>query len=322
MHGGLRGPVHDVLSSAAMPPHRHHHHRPSEGGADNRKTARRLSATLAVTATLMVAEVVGGTLSGSLSLLSDAGHMLTDLLAVGVSLLALRVARRPADARRTYGYRRFEVLAALINGLSLIFVCGAIALEAVQRLRQPQEVDVHMMLGVASLGLVANLIGLFLVGHGHDNLNLRGAFLHLMGDTCASVGVIVGSLAIAWTGALWIDPALSILIATLIVAGAYRMLREVVDVLLEGVPKDLQVGDIHAAMLAMDGVEEVFDLHVWSITQGMPALSAHVLMEAHHPHTEPLLYRMQALLKQQFGIDHATLQIERRRAPTTQPDAL
>jgi cobalt-zinc-cadmium efflux system protein len=300
-----------------MPPHRHHHHLPpaqdGKAGAANRDAGRRLLATLGVTGTIMVAELIGGALSKSLSLMADAGHMLTDLLGVGVAYAALRLALRPADARRTYGYRRFEVLAALVNGLGLFAICGVIALEGVQRLMHPEPVEVHTMLGVAVLGLVANLIGLKLIGHGSHNINLRGAFLHLLGDTLASAGVVVGALLIRATGALWIDPLLSILISLLIAGGAYRMLREVVDVLLEAVPAGLSIEAIEASMLGVAGVEEVFDLHVWSITQGLPALSAHVLLKDPQADVERVLYSLQAMLKEKFSIDHATLQIERRR---------
>ena len=178
---------------------------------------------MGVTATIMIAEVVGGVYSGSLALLADAGHMLTDLLSLLVAFAAMVWGARPADARRTYGYRRLEVLAALANSVALVLVAGSIAWEAWQRLKDPASVALPVMMGVAAVGLAANLVGLWLMGHGdsHDNVNMRGAFLHILGDTLSSLGVIVGGAIMATTGWLWVDPLLSMALAVLIVASSY-----------------------------------------------------------------------------------------------------
>lgn len=272
---------------------------------------------MAVTATIMVAEVVGGIYSGSLALLADAGHMLTDLLSLLVAFAAMVWGARPADARRTYGYRRLEVLAALANSVALVLVAGSIAWEAWQRLRDPASVTLPVMMGVAAVGLVANLMGLWLMGHGHshDDVNMRGAFLHILGDTLSSLGVIVGGAIMATTGWLWIDPLLSVALAVLIVASSYRLLKEVIDVLLEAVPRGIDTAAVQQAMVQVPGVDQVHDLHIWSITSGMAALSAHVVVTNSAQDPNVVLHQSLAVLREKFHIDHATLQIERSVEP-------
>lgn len=271
---------------------------------------------MGVTATIMVAEVAGGVFSGSLALLADAGHMLTDLLSLIVAFAAVVWGARPADARRTYGYRRLEVLAALANSVALVVVAGSIAWEAAQRLRTPTAVALPVMMGVAGVGLVANLIGLWLLGHGHDNVNLRGAFLHILGDTLSSLGVIIGGVIMAQTGWLWVDPLLSVALSLLIVASSYRLLKEVIDVLLEAVPRGTDIEAVHDAMQRVPGVTQVHDLHIWSITSGMAALSAHVVVTDASQDPNVVLHVSLAMLRDKFRIDHATLQIERSVEPT------
>jgi cobalt-zinc-cadmium efflux system protein len=200
---------------------------------------RRLAATLAVTITIMVAEVAGGLISGSLALLADAGHMLTDALALLIAFVALLLAARPADDRRTYGYRRLEILAALINGVALVVVSGSILIEAVERWMMPREVDARVMSGVAVVGLVANLVGLGLLGGHRGNLNVRAAFLHVLTDTLSSVGVLAGAFVIALTGWTRADALISAAIAVAIAAGSFTLLREVVEVLLEAAPRGI-----------------------------------------------------------------------------------
>jgi cobalt-zinc-cadmium efflux system protein len=273
--------------------------------------ARRLLSTSLVTGTIMLAEAVGGAMSGSLSLLADAGHMLTDLLAIGVAYAALRFAERPADDQRTYGYRRLEVLAALLNGMALVGVSGSILIEGIGRLRHPQPVEVLTMIGVASVGLLANLIGLALLGHGHTNLNMRGAFLHIVGDTLSSVGVVVGGAIIYFTGWTRLDALLSIGISLIIVVTSFRLLRDVVDVLLEAAPQGLQTDAVRQALVSLPCVAHVHDLHVWSITHGLPALSAHVVMQQPQDDPHHVLCQVQEMLRKRFAIAHVTLQIER-----------
>ncbi|HET6344227.1 MAG TPA: cation diffusion facilitator family transporter [Myxococcota bacterium] len=275
---------------------------------------KRLLGTLAITASIMLAEVAGGWWSGSLALLADAGHMLTDLLALVVAYGALRLSERPADDRRTYGYRRFEVLAALLNSVALVGVSGSIAYEALERWMSPRPVEAGTMIAVAVVGLVANLLGLALLRHGHDNLNMRGAFLHILGDTLSSVGVVAGGVVISLTGFTRIDPLLSVGIALIIVVSSLSLLREVVDVLLEAAPRGIDTDRVRQTIGAVAGVGQVHDLHIWSITAGLPALSAHVVLRTPAEDGQRILRDIQSALRERFAIEHATLQIETHQA--------
>lgn len=284
------------------------HQKPPSGTGARRK----LAATMLVTCTLMVAEAIGGWISGSLALMADAGHMLTDFLALGVAFAAISLSRRPANERATYGYRRVEILGALVNGIALVVVSGSIAYEAVQRWFAPREIDFALMAGVAAIGLVANLIGLWLLrGHG-QNLNLRGAFLHVLGDTLTSVGVLVGAGLIALTGWMRIDALISIGIACVIVVTSLILLREVLNVLLEAAPPGIDTEEVRRTIGGVRGVDQVHDLHVWSITSGLPALSAHVVVSDPSSDPQTVLSNIQSLLRSKFEIDHSTLQIEPR----------
>lgn len=282
-----------------------HTHVPSGPGA-----RARLTATLVLTAVIMVAEAVGGWLTGSLALLADAGHMLTDLLALVVALGALTIGARPADPRRTYGYRRLEVLAALLNSVMLVVVSITIVYEAVQRWLQPRPLAAVPMMAVAGVGLIANLLGLWLLSDARGNLNVRGAFLHILGDTLSSAGVMVGGGIILLTGWTRIDPLLSVGIAIIIVVGCVGLLKEVVDVLLEAVPRGIDTEHVRRTLGSVAGVGGVHDLHIWSITHGMPALSVHVVVKDADCDTRLLLGTIQAQLRQDYAIEHATVQIE------------
>jgi cobalt-zinc-cadmium efflux system protein len=273
-------------------------------------TARRLVLTLAVTSVIMVAEIIGGMLSGSLALLADAGHMLTDVLALLVAFGAVVLGALPADDRRTYGYRRLEILAALINGVALIVVSGSIIIEAVERWFSPREIDTAVMAGIAVLGLAANLSGLWLLGGERQNLNVRGAFLHMLGDALSSVGVLAAAGLIAATGWTRADALVSLLIAVVIVFTSVSLLREVVDVLLEAAPRGIDTEEVRRTICGVDGVNGVFDLHVWSITSGMTALSAHVVVDRPGVDRDQVLVRIRDALSERFGIRHATLQLE------------
>jgi len=283
--------------------HDHRHHRASGN-------QRRLALTLVLAAGYMVVEVVGGLLTNSLALLSDAGHMLSDVAALGLSLFAVWVAERPPTPRRTFGYYRAEILAALVNGAALIAVCLYIFVEAYHRWRQPPEVQGPTMTAIAVGGLAVNLLGLWILREGREeSLNVRGAWLHVLGDALGSVGAIVaGGLiwAFSWQ---WADPLASVLIGLLVIYSSWRLLAEAVSVLLENAPRGIDVDEVHRTIRDVPGVLSVHDLHVWSITSGMDCLSAHVVAAEGEPHA-PLLGRIRDALRAQFGIHHLTIQIE------------
>ena len=289
----------------------HHLVAPPPPASPDRGSERRLLLTLGLTATIMLAELAGGLSAGSLSLLADAGHMLVDLLALGVAYASVRLGRKPADARRTYGYKRLEVLAALLNGVTLVGISGFIFVEAGLRLMHPTAVQPDTMMEVAALGLVANLLGLWLLGHAGHSLSVRGAFLHLVGDTLSSCGVLVGGAMIAWFGYVRIDAVVSAAISVIICYSSLRLLRDVVDVLIEAAPRHLSTQNILEALLAVPGVCLVHDLHVWSITQDTPALSAHLVLQDLDVDPWDTLRTARALLAQRFALHHVTLQLER-----------
>lgn len=262
----------------------------------------------------MAAEVVGGLIANSLALLADAGHMLSDSVALGLALFATWMASRPPTTRRTYGYHRAEILAALANGATLLAVAGWIVVEAIDRLRHPPEVAGGLMMAIAAGGLLVNGAMLLVLRGGRDeSLNLRGAWLHVLTDTLGSVQAIVAGgliLAFGWT---WADPVASILIAALVVYSAWGLVRETVSILMESVPAHLDLGEIQAAILAIDGVRHVHDLHVWTVTSGFVALSTHVEVEP--PVDEALLWQVRAMLRERFEIAHSTIQLESCQRP-------
>jgi cobalt-zinc-cadmium efflux system protein len=270
---------------------------------------------LLLTSVVLVAEVVGGLLTGSLALLSDAGHMLTDTASLALALVALKVAGRPPTLRKTFGYSRFEILAALLNGLTLWAVVAFLAWEALQRLAEPRAIEVEGMMAVAGLGLVANLATAYILGHaGTGGLNLRGAFLHVLADLLGSLGALTAGAVIWFTGWLRADPVASLLICGLVLFSSWRLIREAVNVLMEGTPPGLDVHDIQRALVAEPGVVGVHEFHVWTVTSGFNALSAHVEVEADRDR-EQMLRRLNFLLRERFGLTHTTLQIEEPRLP-------
>jgi cobalt-zinc-cadmium efflux system protein len=271
--------------------------------------SRRLFAVLLLTATFMVVEAVGGWLSGSLALLADAGHMLTDVGAIGLSLVTAVIGARPADEHRTYGYRRWEILAALVNGAALFGIAAWIVVEAVHRIGAPPPVRAGLMLGIASAGLVVNLVALSILHAGHQhNLNTRGAYLHILGDLLGSAAAIAAGVIILLTGWTLADPILSIGVALLILVGAWRLVRESTDVLLESVPRGVSMAEVQGRMLAVPGVSAVHDLHVWTVTSGLVAMSGHAVVPdlAAHP---AALEGIRAQLAE-LGIGHVTIQLE------------
>ncbi len=273
-------------------------------------SARSLRLSLAITVGFMGAEAVGGWLTNSLALLSDAGHMLTDAAALGLSLFALRIGRLPPSPRKTFGYRRFEILAALFNGLALWAIVAVVLREAYERFGSPPDVHAPGMIAVASLGLVVNLVSLRLLhAHKDTSLNMRGAFLHVLADSVGSVGALAAGLVVAVTGWSPVDPLVSVGICCLILWSSWGLVRDAVHVLLLGVPPHLDYREIEGAILAQEGVCCVYDLHLWSIATGQDALSAHVVVPDGYPRRQGLLRRLTGTL-QDFGIDHATIQIE------------
>ncbi|MBI4169668.1 MAG: cation transporter [Acidobacteria bacterium] len=274
---------------------------------------RQLTLVIVLTAVILVVEVVGGVLSGSLALLSDAGHMLTDLLALVLSLMAVGFASLPATQKKTYGYHRIEILTALLNGSFLILISAGILYKAFQRLLEPVTVATGLMSGVALLGLLGNLLAIAILSRASQSLNIRGARMHVVGDALSSFGVLAAGLAIGLTGWQAIDPIVGAVIAVVIVIGAIRLVREAVDVLLEAAPAGIDLEKVSEAIAAVPGVLEVHDLHVWSITTGLPALSGHVRIDgARGATSDEMLNRIKQDVRDRFGIVHTTIQIESR----------
>lgn len=291
-----------VLEREAM--HAHEHARTRS--ADNE---RRLVIVLGLTAAYMLAEVVAGLATGSLALLADSGHLLGDVLGLSMAVAAIRFARRPATAGKTYGFYRAEILAALVNSLALLLVAGWIILEAWQRLNAPHAVEAVPMLVVALGGLIVTLSGVTLLrGGAEDSLNVKGAFLEVLGDLFGSAGTIAAAVVILLTGFTAADALISALIGALILPRAWSLLRSVVDVLLEAVPTNVDTRAIEQQMRDAPGVASVHDLHIWTIGSGFIAMSAHVRSNGRP--SEDVLHDLQTTLRERFGIEHVTLQVE------------
>ena len=286
----------------------HHHHAESSKGS-----TRRLGIVLVLTATYMVAEAVGGWMTNSLALLSDAGHMLTDVVAIALSMTAIWFGSRPAPAHKTFGYYRVEILAAFLNGVTLVVIALFIVYEAYERVLDPPEVASGEMIAVAAGGLAVNLVSAWLLAGRHDHgprtLNEHGAFLHVVGDALGSVGALAAGLLMWQWNWYAADPIFSVVIAMLIIYSSYNLIREAVNVLLEGTPAHINVAAVKEAMLGVDGVVGVHDLHVWTITSGKDALSAHVVCECDVYSAEKLEV-VRRTLNERFGISHLTIQLE------------
>jgi cobalt-zinc-cadmium efflux system protein len=289
--------------------HGHLHDHAATGGRKG------LLIALAITLFMMIAEIIGGILSNSLALLSDAGHMFTDTLALALSFFAMKFAGMPATEKKTFGFYRLEILAALLNGVTLVIISLYIMVEAYQRILNPQPVAGTLMLIVAVIGLLANVIGaLFLMKHHETNLNIRGAFLHIIGDAVSSVGVIIGGIIILYTGWYLIDPILSILIALGIIAGSVGLVSESVSILLESAPSHINIAAVAEEIARVDGVREAYHVHVWTITSGVYALSAHVIIDDRPVSgSRELLDAIRQRLIDRFKIMHSTIQLECER---------
>lgn len=289
--------------------HAHGHAHGHSHGSDNEK---RVLIAFGLTAGFMLAEVAGGLISGSLALLADAAHMLTDAASLALAWFAFRIARRPADPRRSYGYHRGQVLAAFVNGAVLVAIVVWIFFEAIQRLQNPVAVEGTLMLIVAGVGLAVNVVA-FLVLHGGDreNLNMRGAAAHVMGDLLGSAAAIVGALVILATGWTPIDPLLSMLVGLLVLRSAWLVVRESAHILLEGTPAEIEPRDLRQALMSdIPDLEDVHHIHAWSLTAEMPLVTLHAQV-CETADAQAVLKRIKQVLSGRFGIDHSTVQIER-----------
>jgi cobalt-zinc-cadmium efflux system protein len=300
-----------TLSTLSAHDHSTHAHTHDPARGDARDQVRPLRLALAITATFLLAEVAGGIVSNSLALLADAGHMLADVAALGLSLFVAWFSRQPYEPRRTFGYLRWEILAAFLNGATLLLLSTWIAIEAVLRLRQPEPVDSGLMLVVAVAGILANIAAAFILHPASEaSLNLRGAYLHVVSDLLGSVATVIAAVLVRFTGWLAADPVASILMTLLIVRGAWRLVRESVDVLLESTPSHISVGTVRKQLEAIPGIESVHDLHVWTVTSGVVAMSVHAIVREPERHQHVLEHVHDAMLL--FGIQHVTVQLERR----------
>ena len=289
-----------------------HAHGHGPGGHDHAAgaSAGRIGIALALNLSVLGAELVGAWAFGSLALLSDAGHMLSDAAALGIALAALRVAQRPADEKRTFGYRRFEILAAAFNAVLLFVVAGVVLFEGVRRFLDPQPVASLGMMAVAALGLVANVVAMAVLAGGRgESMTVRGAYLEVWADAIGSVGVIAGAVAIRLTGRTWIDPLVGIGIALWVLPRAWTLLRDTTQVLLEGVPARLSLAEVRAALSDADGVAGVHDLHLWSLAGDDASLTAHIEL-AEGGEAEGVRTRLTTLLAERFEVRHVTLQCE------------
>ncbi len=285
----------------------HHHHARADEVAGNR---RRLAVALGLTATYMVAEVIGGIAANSLALLADAGHMFSDAAALGLCMVALALAQRPATSQRTYGFHRAEILAALTNGAALLVLSVLIAREAWERLSEPPVVQGGLMLAVACGGLAINLVNLRILGGGRESsLNVRGAWLHVMADTLGSVGAISAGAGIYFFGWRWADPVASFIIASLVLYSAWGLVRETLDVLMEGVPRGISIEEVTEALEGLPGVQDAHDLHVWSLTSGRNIATIHLVIGEDADH-QGIIDAANRTLASRFAIHHATIQVE------------
>ncbi|MBQ0825796.1 cation diffusion facilitator family transporter [Streptomyces tagetis] len=291
-----------------------HGHTHGAGGTVTAAHRGRLRVALGITLSVMVVEIVGGVVADSLALVADAAHMATDALGLGMALLAIHFAARPPSDRRTFGYARAEILAALANCLLLLGVGGYVLYEAIDRFITPAETAGGLTVAFGAFGLVANMISLSLLMKGQkESLNVRGAFLEVAADALGSVAVIVSALVIIATGWQPADPIASLVIGLMIVPRTLRLLRETLDVLLESAPKGVDMAEVRAHILALDGVEDVHDLHAWTITSGMPVLSAHVVVSGEALNAighEKMLHELQGCLGDHFDVEHCTFQLE------------
>lgn len=271
---------------------------------------KRLFITFLVTVLILSGEMAGGFLSNSLALLSDAGHMVTDALAIALGLIAARISKRPSDKYATFGYQRVGLLAALINGLSLLVIAAVIFYESYQRFLSPPKVDIPVMLGIAALGLAGNLAMAFILGHDHKDLNVKSVWLHVLGDTLSSLGVIISGIIIYYTGWVYADPVASVIIGGIIIWGGVRLVRDTVSIFLNLTPKGFNVASLVGKIAEMPDVLDVHDVHLWPVAHNHIAFSAHVLVsDKTLKEAETTKKNIEGVLRD-AGVHHSTLQIE------------
>ena len=288
----------------------HDHHHGHSHAHDSSASVKSLRLALVLTATLLVAEVVGGIMSNSVALLADAGHMLTDVGALGLSLFVAWFTQTASTPQKTFGYLRLEILAAFLNGGMLLLISVWIMWESILRLRAPQPIEGGLMLGVAVAGLIVNMISArILHGAASQSVNVRGAYLHVISDLLASVGTVVAAALVSFTGWLIADPIASFVTTALIIRGAWKLVREAVDILLESTPKHIPVDAVRRQLEAIPNIESVHDLHVWSVTPQMVAMSVHAVVREPSAHQHVLEHVHDAM--RLFGIGHVTVQLER-----------
>ncbi len=275
-------------------------------------SSKPLLIALFITLGFAIFEVSGGLLSGSLALLSDAGHMFTDVLALGLSLGAALLTMRKPTKKHTFGFHRVEILVAFVNGITLVVLALIIIIEGVNRFQQPRQVDSSLMLIIALIGLGANLLGMFILREKtKDNLNVKGAYLHMMGDLLSSVGVIVAALLILFFGLVEADPIISIVIGLVIIIGAYRLVNQSITILLEAVPEHIDLVEVEQAIEQIEGVESIHDIHAWTLTSGVYAMNIHIIVKDQPVSScSPLLREINDMLKGKFQITHTTIQFE------------
>ena len=277
-----------------------------------------LKTALVIVLVVMIAEVIGGILSNSLALISDAGHMFTDALALGLGLFAINMAKKPATEKKTFGYYRAEIMAALANGTILILIAVYIFYEAYQRFFETSPVNATTMLLIGGIGLIANLAGIFLLRkESHKSLNIKAAFWHIIGDTLSSIGVMIAGVIILATGWYVVDPIIAVIIGCVILWGAIRIVKEATDILLESVPKHIQVEKVILTVKDIPGVQDLHDVHIWTITSGVYAISAHLRIEDQTvSQSTEIVSAVNRLLTKDFSISHTTLQLECKSCPT------
>ena len=273
--------------------------------------------TLGLTGSFMLVEFAGGLISNSLALMADAGHMLTDAAALSLSMFALWFSSRPATPAKTYGFYRVEILSSLVNGIGLEIISLLIFYEAFQRFSNPPRVQTQLMLAIAVLGLLVNLAGAWLLHRIHDsNLNLRGAFLHIVGDAVSSVGAIAAGILMWWGGWYWADPWASVLVGLLILYNSWGLVRDSVDILLEGTPSHINLEQVQSGLATVHGVLSIHDLHIWTLTSGVHALSCHAIISGTTDHAN-ILNELSQLIREQYQIKHTTIQIEQICPPSS-----
>lgn len=293
--------------------HGHDHEKGGHAGHDHTAGAneKSLKIALALTCAFFVVELAGGFIAHSLALLSDAAHMFTDTAALAIALMAIRIAKRPADSKRTFGYHRFEILAAAFNAMLLLVVAVYILWEAYLRLKAPPEIGSNLMLGIAIVGLVVNLLSMKVLQSGQDeSLNVKGAYLEVWADMIGSIGVILGAVVIKFTGWAWVDSAVAILIGLWVVPRTVTLLKSSINILLEGVPEDIDLAKVKEALLSVPGVKSLHDLHVWSVTSGKTTLTVHLVMDPAANGETQVLPAVRARMAEDFSIRHITVQCE------------